>query len=116
LKTKLEPGEDFIKKGVVSYQSWENYGTLVLTDRRLIWDRGLSIAPIGQRHFSVPLSMIRGCRSERNKVILSIDGSPECWLLIWGKWGLFNSGRRTRDWWQAIVDARFEGAKHEEPD
>jgi hypothetical protein len=119
LKTKLEPGETVVRtKKRVGYQSHGNYGTLTLTNLRLIWERGPSINLLGQSHFSIPISILRGCRRQAGALVLKLAGAPECWLFFTRGWGVisFHSAEGLDEMWQLITDSMFEGLRHQEPD
>jgi hypothetical protein len=109
----LEKGETVILEGRAGYETPLTRGRLTLTDRRLIWEKSLSIDPFGDRELVLPLAQISACESRGDAIVLDTEAGevfifPQWWVL-----SVLTGNRRTKEWLReltrAISAARGEG-------
>lgn len=98
----LEDGETVLLDGRAGYQTPLNRGTLTLTDRRLLWERSLSMDPFGEVEVALPLGQIRACRVSGDAIVLDTDDGevlifPQWWIL-----SVLTGGSRTKEWLREI--------------
>lgn len=101
----LEPGEDVILEGRAGYETQLNRGNLVLTNRRLIWEKSLSIDPFGGHELIIPLAEIQTCEIEGDALILDAGKGEVILFVDWLPLSLLSGGRRTKNWHRAITRA-----------
>lgn len=106
--------ETIILEGRAGYLTQLNRGRLTLTNKRLIWERSLSIDPFGGHRLSVDLKDIRRCEREGDAIVFDA-GHGEVFLFVdWLPLSIITGFRNTRQWLsyltEAIADARRETA------
>jgi hypothetical protein len=104
----LEPGEDVILEGRAGYETPLNRGNLILTNRRLIWEKSLSIDPFGGHELIIPLADIETCEIEGDALILDAGKGEVILFVDWLPLSLLSGGRRTKNWHRAITRAMEE--------
>jgi len=98
----LEKDETVILDGRAGYQTPLNRGTLTLTDRRLLWERSLSMDPFGEVEVALPLAQVHGCRGSGDAIVLDTDEGE---VLIFPQWfmlSMLTGNRRTKEWLREI--------------
>ena len=101
----LEDGEKVLLDGRAGYQTPLNRGTLTLTDRRILWERSLSMDPFGEVEVALPLSQVQGCRSRGDAIVLDTNDGE---VLIFPQWfmlSMLTGNRRTKEWLREINGA-----------
>ena len=101
----LDKDETVILDGRAGYQTPLNRGTLTLTDRRLLWERSLSMDPFGEVEVALPLAQVRACRSSGDAIVLDTDDGE---VLIFPQWfmlSMLTGNRRTKEWLREISRA-----------
>ena len=101
----LEDGETVILEGRAGHETPLNRGWLTLTDRRLLWERTLSMDPFAENEIALPLAQIRACRASGDAIVLDTnDGEvllfPQWWML-----SVLTGNKRTKEWLSAITRA-----------
>lgn len=94
--------EKVLLEGRAGYGTPLNRGRLTLTDKRLVWERSLSIDPFGDQEMAVPLAQIKRCDSSGDAIVLDTsDGElfifPQWWAL-----SVITGNRRTKEWLREI--------------
>jgi hypothetical protein len=101
----LTPGEKVILEGRAGYQTQLNRGRLTLTNKRLIWERSLSIDPFGGHELSVPLSEMRHCEREGDAIVFDA-GHGEVFLFVdWLPLSIITGYRNTKEWLRYLTEA-----------
>jgi hypothetical protein len=101
----LEDNETVLLDGRVGYQTPINRGWLTLTDRRLLWERSLSMDPFAENEVALPLTQIRACRANGDAIVLDTDDGE---VLIFPQWfmlSILTGNRRTKEWLREISRA-----------
>lgn len=101
----LEDGEKVLLDGRAGYQTPLNRGTLTLTDRRLLWERSLSMDPFGEVEVALSLTQVHACRSSGDAIVLDTDDGE---VLIFPQWfmlSMLTGNRRTKEWLREISRA-----------
>src|SRR5437879_11604308 len=85
-RSMLEKGETVILDGRAGYESPLNRGRLTLTNRRLIWERSLSVDPFGDHELALSLAQVRACESRGDAIFLRTEDAevfifPQWWAL-----------------------------------
>jgi hypothetical protein len=110
----LEKGETVLLEGRAGYETPLTRGKLTLTDRRLLWEKSLSIDPFGDHEIALPLSQIRSCEADGDAIKLDTEKGEVFIFPQWWALSLLTGNRRTKEWLReltrAISDARG-GAK-----
>jgi hypothetical protein len=101
----LEKDESVLLEGRAGYQTPLNRGRLTLTDRRLLWERSLSIDPFGEVEVVLPLTQIKTCQMRGDAIALeTTDGEvlifPQWWVL-----SILSGNRSTKEWQREITRA-----------
>jgi hypothetical protein len=87
-KIELEAGEIKLAETGASSQAPGNNGTLVLTNRRLIWRKGWIITPLsllGRREVIIPIESIEKCYSRGFAIVVGTQNGafyffPSRWI------------------------------------
>jgi hypothetical protein len=82
----LVDGEVMLKKHRAGYQFVYNMGTLYLTSRRLVWERGFKILFISKDRLELPLAAISNCWRQGAAVIVE-TGNGDFWF-IFSAWAI----------------------------
>jgi len=110
----MEPiakGEVIQLEGRAGYQTQLNRGRLTLTNRRLIWERSLSIDPFGGHELSVPLADIQRCEREGDAIVFDA-GHGEVFLFVdWLPLSILTGYRNTKEWLRYLNEA-IQAARH----
>lgn len=98
----LDKDETVLLDGRAGYQTPINRGTLTLTDRRLLWERSLSLDPFGEVEVALPLSEIKRAESRGDAIALDTPGGevlifPQWWVL-----SILTGNRNTKEWLREI--------------
>lgn len=111
----LAKDETVVLEGRAGYQTQLNRGRLTLTNKRLIWERSLSIDPFGGHELSVLLGDIRRCEREGDAIVFDA-GHGEVFLFVdWLPLSILTGYRNTKEWLgyltEAIAEARATTAQ-----
>jgi hypothetical protein len=109
----LERGEKVLLDGRAGYQTPLNRGKLTLTDRRLIWERSLSIDPFGDHELAIPLAQVRAFESRGDAIVLDTEAGEVFIFPQWWALSVLTGNRRTNEWvrelTRAISEVRGDG-------
>lgn len=101
----LTSGEKVVLEGRAGYQTQLNRGRLTLTNKRLIWERSLSIDPFGGHELSVSLGDIRRCDREGDAIVFDA-GDGEVFLFVdWLPLSIISGYRNTKQWLRYLTEA-----------
>lgn len=101
----LEKDETIILDGRAGYQTPLNRGTLTLTDRRLLWERSLSMDPFGEVEVALPLTQVHAVRSSGDAIVLDTDDGEVLVFPQWFMLSVLTGNRRTKEWLREIKRA-----------
>ena len=102
---EMSKDEEIILEGRAGYQTQLNRGRLTLTNKRLIWERSLSIDPFGGHELSVPLEDIRRCEREGDAIVLDA-GHGDLFLFVdWLPLSIISGFRNTKQWLRYLTEA-----------
>jgi hypothetical protein len=104
----LAPGETILLEGRAGCETAFNRGWLTLTNRRIVWERRLSIDPFGHHEVSFDLSKVRSARSDGDTIVLDVDGEEIFLFVQWWLLSLVTSDRKTKEWLNEIQRAMEE--------
>ena len=104
----LEKGETVLLDGRAGYQTPLNRGRLTLTDRRLIWERSLSIDPFGDHELTIPLAQVRACESRGDAIVLDTEAGEVFIFPQWWALSVLTGNRRTNEWVRELTRAISE--------
>lgn len=101
----LAKDEKVVLEGRAGYQTQLNRGRLTLTNKRLIWERSLSIDPFGGHELSVSLGDIRRCEREGDAIVFDA-GHGEVFLFVdWLPLSILTGYRNTKEWLRYLTEA-----------
>ena len=101
----MEKGETVLLDGRAGYQTPLNRGRLTLTNRRLIWEKSLSIDPFGDHDLELPLAEVRACESRGDAIVLN-TGTGEVFIFPqWWALSVLTGNRRTKEWLHELTRA-----------
>jgi hypothetical protein len=101
----LQKGEKIILEGRAGYQTQLNRGRLTLTNKRLIWERSLSIDPFGGHELTVDLRDISRCEREGDAIVFEA-GHGEVFLFVdWLPLSIISGYRNTKQWLRYLTEA-----------
>lgn len=101
----LEPGEVVRYQGRAGFETPVNRGRLILTNRRLIWKRTLSIDPFSDHEVVIRLVDIKRVERQGDAIVLDA-GRGEMFLFVdWLPLSVISGYRRTREWLRALDEA-----------
>ena len=101
----LAKDEKVVLEGRAGYQTQLNRGRLTLTNKRLIWERSLSIDPFGGHELSVDLKDIRRCEREGYAIVFDA-GKGEVFLFVdWLPLSIISGYRNTKQWLRYLTEA-----------
>jgi hypothetical protein len=99
----IEQDEQVLLEGRAGLETPVNRGRLTLTDKRLIWERTLSIDPFADQSFTLPLASIRSCKAEGDTIILDTTDKGEVFIFPqWWMLSVISGNRRTKEWLREI--------------
>ncbi|MEO8458671.1 MAG: hypothetical protein ABI559_12780 [Chloroflexota bacterium] len=110
----IEDDERILLEGRAGYETPFNRGHLTLTDKRLIWEKSLSIDPFGDHEIALPLNQVDSISPRGDAIALSTAKGdvvifPQFWML-----SVITGGRRTKEWiselQRAVRTAKGEAA------
>ena len=107
----LEPGEEVRIRGRAGFDTNYNRGDLILTDRRLIWERSFSIDPFGTHEVIIPLDEITDCTRDGDAVVLDTKRGQVYLFVDLLPLAIFTGGRRTKEWLREIKRALSRSAQ-----
>lgn len=98
----LEEGETILFEGRAGYETPINRGWLTLTNRRLLWERTLSMDPFAENEVALSLTHVKSCEERGDAIALNTtDGEillfPQWWVL-----SILTGNKRTKEWHHAI--------------
>ena len=101
----LEKDETVLLEGRAGYETPINRGWLTLTNRRLLWERTLSMDPFAENEVALALTQVKGCEERGDAIALdTTDGEvllfPQWWML-----SILTGNRRTKEWMREISRA-----------
>ena len=99
---ELQAGEEILLEGRAGYETQLNRGRLILTDRRLIWERVLSIDPFGGAELIVPLEDVKSCKLEGDVIVVDTGEDKLFLFLEWLPLSILSGGRRSKNWVRGI--------------
>lgn len=114
---QLDRDENIILEGRAGYQTQLNRGRLTLTNKRLIWERSLSIDPFGGHRLAVSLKDIQSCEREGDAIVFDAGHGDVFLFVDWLPLSIISGYRNTKQWLRYLTEA-IEGArakKAEEP-
>ncbi len=94
----LEPGESVILEGRAGYETPITRGKLTLTDRRLLWEKSLSIDPFGAHQIALRLEKIRSADMDGDAIKLGTESGEVFIFPQWWALSLLTGNRRTKEW------------------
>lgn len=104
----LAKDERIVLEGRAGYQTQLNRGRLTLTNKRLIWERSLSIDPFGGHELSVDLKDMRRCEREGDAIVFDA-GHGEVFLFVdWLPLSIISGYRNTKQWLRYLTEAIAE--------
>jgi hypothetical protein len=109
-KIKLEANEIKLAETNAAYQSPMNNGTLILTNRRLIWRIGWMISPLGlfgQREVIIPIEGIEKCYSRGSSMVLGTQ-TGDFYFFIRNAWSLWWDNKKVRVWVARIEELMIQ--------
>ncbi len=101
----LETGETVILEGRAGYETPITRGKLTLTDRRLIWEKSLSIDPFGDHEIALRLEKIKSCEADGDAIKLETEKGEVVIFPQWWALSLLTGNRRTKEWLREITRA-----------
>jgi len=101
----LETGENVILEGRAGYETPITRGKLTLTDRRLIWEKSLSIDPFGAHEIALPLAQIRSCDMDGDAIKLDTEAGEVFIFPQWWALSVLTGNRRTKEWLRELTRA-----------
>jgi hypothetical protein len=107
---QLDRDEKIILEGRAGYQTQLNRGRLTLTNKRLIWERSLSIDPFGGHRLSVPLKDFRRCEREGDAIVFDAGHGDVFLFVDWLPLSIISGYRNTKQWLRDLTEA-IEGAQ-----
>ncbi len=104
----LEQGENVILEGRAGYETPITRGKLTLTDRRLIWEKSLSIDPFGDHEIALPLTQIRSAEADGDAIKLDTESGEVFIFPQWWALSVLTGNRRTKEWLRELTRAISE--------
>lgn len=101
----LEDGETVLFEGRAGHETPLNRGWLTLTDRRLLWERTLSMDPFAENEIALPLANVRACRASGDAIVLDTSGGEVLLFPQWWMLSILTGNKRTKEWLREISQA-----------
>jgi hypothetical protein len=102
---QLDPGETLIREGRAGFGTNFNRGHLALTNKRLIWERSLSIDPFSGEEAIIELKDITSCEAQGDVIVLEAAGEEVYLLVDWLPLSILSGNRRAKEWLRDIRSA-----------
>lgn len=101
----LKAGEEIILEGRAGYQTQLTRGRLTLTNKRLLWERSLSIDPFGGQELEIDLASVGRCEREGDAVVIDAGHGELFFFVDWLPLSIITGYRNTKEWLRHLAEA-----------
>lgn len=102
---ELGNDEKVIREGRAGFGTNLNRGRLALTNKRLIWERSLSIDPFSGEELVIDLKDVRSCETQGDVIVIDAAGEEVYLLVDWLPLSIISGNRRAKDWLRDLTAA-----------